>query len=151
MVPAENGEDEIVHCDSCGYAANTERAETGRPAPEIATPAEMTERALVDTPEAGSIEQVSRMLGCEPSRMIKTLIYSVDDKPVAVLVRGDHEANEAKIRRAIGAGARSPARAPRTAPGASPPLRNSPRPGPRRWACRGTRPAGRSGGTALDR
>ena len=101
MVPAENGEDEIVHCDTCGYAANTERAETGRAAPEIAAPAEMAERALVDTPEAGSIEQVSRMLGCEPSQMIKTLIYSIDDEPVAVLVRGDHEANEAKIRRAI--------------------------------------------------
>ena len=103
MVPAENGEDEIVHCDSCGYAANTERAETGRGVPEIAAPAAMSDRALVDTPEAGSIEQVSRMLGCEPSQMIKTLIYSIDDEPVAVLVRGDHEANEAKIRRAVGA------------------------------------------------
>ena len=43
------------------------------------------------------------MLKCTPSQMIKTLIYKADDKPVAVLIRGDHEANEAKIRRALGA------------------------------------------------
>ena len=50
-----------------------------------------------------SIEQVSRMLKCQPAQMIKTLIYKADDKPIAVLIRGDHEANEAKIRRALGA------------------------------------------------
>ena len=103
MVPADSGEDEIVHCNSCDYAANTERAETGRPAPDVAAPEQMAARATVDTPDAGSIEQVTRMLGCEPARMIKTLIYSVDGNPVAVLVRGDHEANEAKIRRAVDA------------------------------------------------
>jgi len=103
MVPAANGEDEIVHCNSCDYAANTERAETGRPAPEIAAPAQMAELDSVETPDAGSIEQVCRMLGCEPKRMIKTLIYQADEQTVAVLVRGDHEANEAKIRRALGA------------------------------------------------
>ena len=103
MVPAANGEDEIVHCNSCDYAANTERAETGRPAPEIAAPAQMAELDSVETPDAGSIEQVCRMLGCEPQRMIKTLIYQADEQTVAVLVRGDHEANEAKIRRALGA------------------------------------------------
>jgi prolyl-tRNA synthetase len=57
----------------------------------------------VATPNATSIEQVSRMLKCSPAQMIKTLIYKADDKPVAVLIRGDHEANEAKIRRAVGA------------------------------------------------
>ena len=101
MVPADSGEDEIVHCNSCDYAANTERAETGRPAPTVAIPEQMSPLATVETPDAGSIEQVSRMLGCESSQMIKTLIYSIDDNPVAVLVRGDHEANEAKIRRAV--------------------------------------------------
>jgi len=101
MVPADSGEDEIVHCDSCDYAANTERAETGRLAPSITTPEQMSERATVDTPDAGSIEQVSRMLDCDPAQVIKTLVYSVDGNPLAVLVRGDHEANEAKIRRAV--------------------------------------------------
>ncbi|MFP6702227.1 MAG: proline--tRNA ligase [Planctomycetaceae bacterium] len=102
MVPAENGEDAIVHCDSCDYAANTERAETGRPTPEIHSNTEADQPEVVDTPGAGSIAQVCSMLDCDPSRMIKTLIYSVDDNPVAVLIRGDHEANEAKIRRATG-------------------------------------------------
>ena len=53
--------------------------------------------------EATSIEQVSKLLGCEPSQMIKTLIYLADGEPVAVLIRGDHEANEGKIRRALSA------------------------------------------------
>lgn len=103
MVPAGNGEDSIVRCPSCGYAANLERAETGRTTPEIATPDDAAELQKVDTPEATSIEQVSRMLKCQPQQMIKTLIYLADEQPVAVLIRGDHEANEGKIRRALGA------------------------------------------------
>lgn len=103
MIPAGNGEDQIVHCKGCGYAANLERAETGRATPEIAQPETCADLQTVDTPEATSIEQVSRMLKCEPSQMIKTMIYLADDKPVAVLIRGDHEANEGKIRRALGA------------------------------------------------
>lgn len=103
MIPAGNGEDEIVRCAGCNYAANLERAETGRNAPQIAQPQNCAELQTVDTPGATSIEQVSRMLGCEPSQMIKTLIYQADDKPIAVLVRGDHDANEGKVRRALGA------------------------------------------------
>ncbi|HUG90187.1 MAG TPA: YbaK/EbsC family protein, partial [Planctomycetaceae bacterium] len=57
----------------------------------------------VPTPGATSIEQVSRLLGCSPEKLIKTLIYVADGQPVAVLIRGDHEANENKIRRALGA------------------------------------------------
>ena len=103
MIPAPNGEDQIVYCESSGYAANLERADTGREAPTIATSADASELKKVDTPDVTSIEQVSNMLGCDPSQMIKTLIYQVDDKPFAVLIRGDHEANEGKIRRALGA------------------------------------------------
>ncbi|MFP6767902.1 MAG: proline--tRNA ligase, partial [Planctomycetaceae bacterium] len=50
MVPADNGEDEIVHCDSCGYAANTERAEICRPVPTISTPETMAELSTRQTP-----------------------------------------------------------------------------------------------------
>ena len=103
MVPADHGEDQIVHCADCGYAANLERADTGRPAPEISAASDAAEMTLEDTPEVTSIEQVSKLLGCEPSTMIKTLIYVADEKPVAVLIRGDHEANEGKVRRALGA------------------------------------------------
>jgi prolyl-tRNA synthetase len=100
MIPANNGEDRIVHCAGCGYAANLERAETGRSSPALTAPGEAASLLKVATPNAMSIEQVSRMLKCSPAQMIKTLIYKADDKPVAVLIRGDHEGNEAKIRAA---------------------------------------------------
>jgi prolyl-tRNA synthetase len=99
MIPAENGEDVIVHCKDCGYAANLEKAEIGARAGSLSRPlAKELER--VATPGATTIEQVSRFLKVKPTEMIKTLIYAADGKPIAVLVRGDHEANENKIRRA---------------------------------------------------
>jgi prolyl-tRNA synthetase len=103
MVLADNGEDRIVHCAACKYAANLERAETGRKPAKAAQAAEMKPRTRVDTPQAGSIEAVCKMLKCKPAKMIKTLIYLADGQGVAVLLRGDHEANEGKIRRALGA------------------------------------------------
>jgi prolyl-tRNA synthetase len=115
MVPAGNGEDQIVKSTRGNYAANLERAETGRKSPiSLSTPSEggasgessaarLQPLQKNSTPNATSIEQVSRMLQCTPARMIKTLIYLADDTPVAVLIRGDHDANEGKIRRALGA------------------------------------------------
>ncbi len=103
MIPANNGEDQVVFCKKTNYAANLERAETGRKPPEIKTPANAQPMNKVGTPHAGSIEAVCKMLKCTPQQMIKTLIYLADDQPVAVLVRGDHEANENKLRRALGA------------------------------------------------
>lgn len=100
MIPAENGEDRIVHCKACGYAANLERADTGRSS-SVLKPDAGPELAQVSTPGATSIDQVSRMLECSPQQMIKTMIYVADGKPVGVLIRGDHEANESKIRRAL--------------------------------------------------
>src|SRR5262249_16025028 len=98
-----NGEDKIVHCAACGYAANLERAESGRTAPSLTTAANAAVLQKVATPNATSIEQVSRLLKCTPAQETKTLLYKADGKPVAALIRGDHEANEAKIRRAVGA------------------------------------------------
>lgn len=102
MCPANNGEDRIVHCRKTGYAANLERADTGRTQPSLETSADAKPITKLHTPNVGSIEAVCKFLKCKPPRMIKTLIYSADDKPVAVLIRGDHEANEGKIRRALG-------------------------------------------------
>lgn len=106
MIPSGNGEDSIFRCPKCDYAANMERADTGRSAGTSAPVAEsdMLPIEEVSTPQAGSIEQVTKMMKCEASDLIKTLIYSVDGEPVAVLLRGDHEANEGKIRRALDAG-----------------------------------------------
>jgi len=101
MIPAENGEDTLLHCADCGYAANQEKAEVG--ARDLSRPdVPLDELKKVDTPECSTIEQVSAFLKCRPRDLIKTLIYSADGKPMAVLIRGDHEANEGKIRRATG-------------------------------------------------
>ncbi len=106
MIPAENGEDSVAHCTACGYAANLERADVGIDSgigSDAAPNAVLQSIEKVDTPGASTIEQVCDFLKCKPQQMIKTLIYSADGKPVAVLVRGDHEANEGKIRRALDA------------------------------------------------
>jgi prolyl-tRNA synthetase len=100
MVPADNGEDFVVHCPACSYAANQERAETGRKPVVPPCVAGTAEPKKADTPNAGSIEQVSRLLKSDATSFIKTLIYKADGKPVAILLRGDHTANEGKIRRA---------------------------------------------------
>jgi len=103
MIPADNGEDTVVHCRECGYAANLERAEVGPlggPPPEVPLKALQT----VPTPGAATIEQVSKFLGCRAQDLIKTLIYVADGQPLAVLIRGDHDGNENKIRRVVGAG-----------------------------------------------
>jgi prolyl-tRNA synthetase len=100
MIPADNGEDIVLHCPSCGYAANQEKAEIGTrdwTPPNVA----LAPLATVPTPGASTIEQVSKFLKCRPQDLIKTLIYVADGKPLAVLVRGDHDANEGKIRRVL--------------------------------------------------
>jgi prolyl-tRNA synthetase len=104
MVLAPNGEDTVLHCAACGYAANQEKAEIGS---RDLVPPDVPQEPLrkVPTPGAATIEQVSQFLGCKPENLIKTLIYVADGRPIAVLVRGDHEANENKVRRAAGAAA----------------------------------------------
>ncbi|MBN2579927.1 MAG: proline--tRNA ligase [Pirellulales bacterium] len=103
MAPADNGEDTVLHCPACGYAANQEKAEIG--ARDFVPPKiPLHELRKVDTPGASTIEQVSNFLKCKPEDLIKTLIYVADGRPIAVLLRGQHEANEGKIRRAVGAG-----------------------------------------------
>lgn len=103
MVPCSIGEDVVIACDGCGYAANRERAEIGSKgtaaAPAVTAPA--VER--VHTPAVRTIEELAKFLKIEPARTAKLLVYMADDKAVAVLLRGDHEANEAKVRRAFGA------------------------------------------------
>lgn len=103
MIPAENGEDSVIHCADCGYAANVEKAEIGPIGAIQADPSKLKAVEKVATPGTTTIEQVSKFLRLKPKQMIKTLIYSADGKPIAVLLRGDHEANENKIRRAVGA------------------------------------------------
>ena len=102
VVLAPNGEHLVAHCSDCGYTAGADRAEVG---PLGADPPEAAPEPIheVDTPGATTIAEVSTMLGCRPREMIKTLIYTAEGRPIAVLIRGDHEANENKIRRVLDA------------------------------------------------
>jgi prolyl-tRNA synthetase len=101
QVLAETGEDAIVACNQCDYAANVEQAELRPPAqPGISGAGE---RQQVATPRARTIEEVSKFLKLPASSLIKTLIYMADGKPVAALVRGDRGLNEIAFKKAVGA------------------------------------------------
>ncbi|MFY9397330.1 MAG: proline--tRNA ligase [Desulfomonilia bacterium] len=102
MVLAATGEDLILSCSSCSYAANLEKAEIATPASTALKEAPAGEPEKVHTPNARTIEEVCGFLGVQPENLVKTLIYTTDKGVVAALVRGDHEVNEAKLRRAAG-------------------------------------------------
>ncbi len=97
MVLAETGEDTIVACTLCEYAANMEKAEVPAP-PSSTTPEKLGKPTPVKTPGMSTIEQVSGFLKVRPEDLIKTLILASDAGPVAVLVRGDHELNMVKVK-----------------------------------------------------
>ena len=101
MVPAETGENEVVYCEGCGYAANLEKATSGIPktaAREIGAAVEKFATPGVVTIEALSKEPYS----VPANRQIKTLVYIADSKPVIVLIRGDDQLNEAKLAGLLG-------------------------------------------------
>jgi prolyl-tRNA synthetase len=102
QVLAENGEDALVACDNCQYAANVEQA-TSRPEAEAAKGSAPAPLEKVATPGKRTIDEVSGFLGVDPKSLVKTLIYLADGKPVAALVRGDRVVNEIKLRIATGA------------------------------------------------
>ena len=103
QVLAESGEDAIVSCDKCTYAANVEKAELpNRPESGVRGPGSSSLKK-VHTPDQRTIEEVSTFLGEPPDRFVKTLIYVTDTGAVvAALVRGDHELSEPKLKTALG-------------------------------------------------
>ena len=101
MVLADTGEDVVISCDSCSYSANIEKAlvvDQGTPSTAAWNPVER-----VVTKGAHTVADVSKMLELEPRQIVKTMIVMADNRPVAVLVRGDHELNLAKIKNLLGA------------------------------------------------
>lgn len=99
MVKSEVGEDDVVFCTACDYAANIEKAPS---TPEHGEKEELMEVEKVETPAVKSIEDLAKFFECSPKKIAKTLIFQADDKVVAVVLRGDREANEVKIANAIG-------------------------------------------------
>ncbi|MBM4244433.1 MAG: proline--tRNA ligase [Deltaproteobacteria bacterium] len=105
QVLAESGEDAIVACTGCSYAANVEKAELPPDAGHAhAQQAQSRAMERVATPGKRTIEEVSGFLGMAPDRFIKTIVFATDDGgAVVALVRGDHQISEAKLKLALGA------------------------------------------------
>lgn len=95
VVKVPSGEARIVYCQNCGYAANIEAAKFHR---NKLPPEEQKPLEKVHTPSVSSVSEVAKFLGVEETKVVKTLIYNIDEKEfVAVLVRGDIELNETKL------------------------------------------------------
>ena len=103
MVLADTGEDALAFCSACEYAANLEKAEIAKPVKLQIDPSQFKALETIHTPNVRTIEEVSAFLGVSPQDIVKTLIFVADGKPVAVLIRGDEEVNEAKLRNFLGA------------------------------------------------
>lgn len=99
MAPSPSGEDEIVLCDSCGYAANVELAHSNPKGIE----AKDWVLEEVHTPEKRTVGEVSNFLNLKAEYFIKSLLLISDNGPVLGLVRGDQEMHEKKMSRVIGA------------------------------------------------
>ncbi|OGW56458.1 MAG: proline--tRNA ligase, partial [Nitrospirae bacterium RIFCSPHIGHO2_02_FULL_42_12] len=106
MVLADTGEEAIVSCDTCGYAANMEKAEASPPPQPslfdgegmgMGGGGELLPLEKRITPGKKSVEDVAAFLGVTPGQLVKTLIVRGGDRVAAVLLRGDHELNEVKI------------------------------------------------------
>ena len=101
QVVDETGEDYVLRCDHCDLTVNQELA--ALPANSVANEGERAGNGMeeVHTPSQRTVEEVASFLNVTPQQIIKTLIYVADGEPVAVLVRGDHELEETKLRRAL--------------------------------------------------
>lgn len=99
MVKSEIGEDTIAYC-SCGYCANIEKAACVPS--EEADGGEMLDMEKIHTPNSRTIEELTDFLGSSPKSFAKTILYKADDEFVAVMVRGDREVNETKVKNHIG-------------------------------------------------
>ncbi|HEX3628622.1 MAG TPA: proline--tRNA ligase [Verrucomicrobiae bacterium] len=101
MVPAETGENEVVYCEACNYAANIEKATSAALKTECTAATQAVEKFA--TPGVVTIEALSKPPhNVTAEQQIKTLIYLVDGKLVIVLMRGDDQLNEAKFAGKIG-------------------------------------------------
>jgi prolyl-tRNA synthetase len=98
MVITEGGEDEIIYCDNCHYAANVEKAESKKSKVAKEKPLPLEE---VATPGASTIEQVADFFKIPRSHTLKAVFYIADGKLVFVVIRGDIEVNEVKLKNAL--------------------------------------------------
>ena len=94
ILPASTGEDTILRCAGCGYAANLEKAQGVKPPQPVDEPLPLKE---VSTPGVKTIADLCEFLGVPESRTLKAVFYSADGETVFVTIRGDLEVNEVKL------------------------------------------------------
>jgi len=95
MLIAETGEDEIIYCSNCDYAANIEKAQSVKPKLEIEAPLPIEE---ISTPNIKTIEEVANFVGVPTSHTLKAVFYSTETELAFVVIRGDLEVNETKLK-----------------------------------------------------
>ncbi len=100
MVLADSGENAVVYCPECSYAANVEKAECRPQVIEDVSPD--GQRKLVVTPNVKTIDALSEFLAVPKTTLVKSLLYQGDEKLFLVLIRGDRELNEIKLNNALG-------------------------------------------------
>ncbi len=95
MIDSPSGEDRITVCPNCGLASNIEAIST------LPSKANFKDGELekIHTPVPGSVNEISRFLGLPPTQLMKSLLYMKDDKPIWIVIRGDYEINEEKLKR----------------------------------------------------
>jgi prolyl-tRNA synthetase len=109
MLPHPDGEDTFIHCEICDYAANAERAEFELPEVEVEP---LEEPVQVATPGCETIADVADFVGVPTRKTLKAVFYSKDDgELVLVVIRGDLEVNETKLRNLLDGAALEPATA----------------------------------------
>ncbi|WP_456397304.1 proline--tRNA ligase [Desulfurobacterium sp.] len=101
MVIADTGEGKLVYCEKCGYAASTEKAEQAEPVISQGRESLFEEIEEVYTPDVKSINDVADFLGVDGSSLAKLIVIVADNKPYAILLRGDREINELKLLRLL--------------------------------------------------
>src|SRR6202035_2805334 len=113
ICPSDTGEDDIIYCPECGYAANIEAAVSALAplAPGVDQAAALPAPERFDTPGVRTIEDLATGYDAPADRQVKTLVYVLDGKLTLVLLRGDHALEEQKLIDATGAVAVRPAEA----------------------------------------
>ena len=103
MVLAKTGEEIIVSCQSCDYAANIQKAEAKRTRRRAKRPGKtLNPLKKVETPDMKTVAAVTKFLNVRPADLVKTLIFETDQGVAAALIRGDHEINESKLQNFLG-------------------------------------------------
>jgi prolyl-tRNA synthetase len=100
MVLTEGGEDEVIYCSNCGYAANADKAQFVK----TDIPSEATNLLSLEeiaTPGTKTIEEVASFVGVPTNQTLKAVFYSADGEFIFVIIRGDLEVNETKLRNAL--------------------------------------------------